>query len=288
MSDISSRSVATVVSDKVVEFRLGSYNLRMGHLDTDEDNKWSVRRPRLMESIRRQAFDVAGLQEVNSLMQSDLEEEFGGIYNFWFFSPYSQDGVGDKAHGIMFRSSEFLISEKRFFWASDTPDVCSVTDIGPKGNYRRGGCCAVLTHISSGIRFFLMCSHACYNDEPNARYASVYQAMESRYNPERLTSFFVGDLNTSPDSEASRAYRRYWNDACLTVERSSRTGLLNTYNDYDCPLGISRIDYLYYRGGGIDVVSYNCDGSLYGGKYASDHFPVTAVVRISDEADSRV
>lgn len=77
MSDISSRSVATVVSDKVVEFRLGSYNLRMGHLDTDEDNKWSVRRPRLMESIRRQAFDVAGLQEVNSLMQSDLEEEFG-------------------------------------------------------------------------------------------------------------------------------------------------------------------------------------------------------------------
>lgn len=94
MSDISSRSVATVVSDKVVEFRLGSYNLRMGHLDTDEDNKWSVRRPRLMESIRRQAFDVAGLQEVNSLMQSDLEEEFGGIYNFWFFSPYSQDGVG--------------------------------------------------------------------------------------------------------------------------------------------------------------------------------------------------
>gem|GEM_PF-3812669 len=116
-----------------------------------------------------------------------------------------------------------------------------------------------------------MCSHACYNDEPNARYASVYQAMESRYNPERLPSFFVGDLNTSPDSEASRAYRRYWNDACLTVERSSRTGLLNTYNDYDCPLGISRIDYLYYRGGGIDVVSYNCDGSLYGGRYASGH-----------------
>lgn len=290
MSDISNASVASAVSGRtersVLEFRLGSYNLRMEHLDTDDDNRWTARRPRLMESIRLQSFDVAGLQEVNSMMQADLEEEFGKIYTFWFFSPYSQDGVGDKAHGIMFRSSEYLISDKRFFWASDTPDVCSVTDIGPKGNYRRGGCCAVLTHISSGIRFFLMCTHACYNDGPNARYASVYRAMESRYNPERLPSFFVGDMNADPGSEASQAYRNYWNDSFLMAHGASRTGLQNTYNGYEYPSGSNRIDYIYFRGEGIKVKSYGCDGSLYDRRFASDHFPITADIRIARDAES--
>lgn len=292
--DIHNRAMTAASSASVsgsalpsMSFRLGTYNLRMSYLDTAGDNVWSVRRPRLMESIRKCAFDVAGLQEVDLRLQADLRAEFGDVYSFWFFSPYSQDGVGDKAHGIMFRTSCFEISEKRFFWTSDTPEVCSMTDVGPKGAYRRGGCCAVLTHIPSGIRFFLMCSHASYNEAPNLRYAGIYRSMESEYNPEGLPSFFVGDLNTAPDSESSRLYRSYWNDSCLAVDRSSRTGIENTYNGYECPEGRSRIDYLYYRGKGIDVRSYNCDGSLYGGLYASDHFPVTAVIRIDGAVSSR-
>jgi len=267
-----------------MEFRLGSYNLRVSYLDTDDDNVWPVRRPRLMKSIRDNAFDVAGLQEADARIQADLKDEFGDTYSFWFFSPYSKDGTGDKAHGIMFRTSNFEISVKRFFWASDTPAFCSMADVGPKGDYKRGGCCAVLTHIASGIRFFLMCTHACYNEEPNSRYARVYQLMESEYNPEGLPSFFVGDMNAEPESEASRLYRRYWNDSFLTVAQSSRNGLANTYNGYECPVGRSRIDYLYYRGKGINVRAYNCDGSLYGGKYASDHFPITADIIISGNA----
>ena len=261
-------------------FRLGSYNLRMGHLDTDDDNKWPVRRHRLMASIAVSAFDVAGLQEVNTQMQSDLREEFGKEYSFWFFSPYSQDGVGDKAHGIMFRSSMFEISGKRFFWVSDTPDVCSVNDTGPGGNFRRGGCCAVLTHKPTGIRFFLLCTHACYNKEPNARYAHVYRQMEERYNTEDLPSFMVGDMNAGPDEAASVTFREYWRDAYLTIDASLRTGLQNTYNDYEYPSGSDRIDYIYYRGAGVEPLSYHCDGTLYAGKYASDHFPIMLDLRI--------
>ena len=76
-------------------FTLGTYNLRMEHLDIGRDNRWEVRKPRLMESLRGAGFDAAGLQEVNSRMQRDLMEEFGDEYSFWFFSPYSQTGEGD-------------------------------------------------------------------------------------------------------------------------------------------------------------------------------------------------
>ena len=264
-----------------VGFRLGSYNLRMGHLDTDPDNKWPVRKPRLIKSLLESDFDIAGIQEVNKLMQKELVDELGGTYTFWFFSPYAQDGVGDKAHGIMFRTSLFTVSDKHFFWASETPDVLSLSDTGDLGNFSRGGCCAVLTHKDSGMRLFLMCAHACLNPKPNARYASVYRRMEERYNPDGLPSFFVGDMNAAPDSEASGIFRKHWDDAFLTVDASARGGLVNTYNDYRFPSGSERIDCIYYRGKGVKVKSYCCDGSLYEGLYASDHFPVMAEISIT-------
>ena len=90
-----------------MRFTLGTYNLRMEHLDSGHDNCWAVRKPRLLASLRSAGFDVAGLQEVNSRMQRDLTEELGNEYSFWFFSPYSQNGEGDKAHGIMFKKSLF-------------------------------------------------------------------------------------------------------------------------------------------------------------------------------------
>jgi endonuclease/exonuclease/phosphatase family metal-dependent hydrolase len=270
-----------MMADKSLEFRLGSYNLRLSALDTDPDNRWSVRKPRLMDSIRNCAFDVAGLQEVSIQMKTDLNEQLGDTYSFWFFSPYSQSGEGEKSHGIMFRTSDFSISGKHFFWVSDTPEECSLADVGPRGNYRRGGCCAVLKHKSSGIRFFLMSTHACFNEEPNARYAQVYSLMEKRYNPDALPSFFVGDMNAVPAADASNMFRKYWNDACSTVDASMRTGLQNTFNGYIHPLGSSRIDYIYFRGTGIEIRSYTCDGSLYGGRYASDHFPISADIKIT-------
>ena len=67
--------------------RLGSYNLRMHNLDTDGDNKWDVRKDRLRQSIEDCDFDVFGIQEVSSTMQTWLKSEFGSRYTFFFFSP---------------------------------------------------------------------------------------------------------------------------------------------------------------------------------------------------------
>ncbi len=266
-----------------MRFTLGTYNLRMEHLDTGRINGWPTRKPRLMESLRSAGFDAAGLQEINSRMQDDLLQELGEEYGFWFFSPYSQNGEGDKAHGIMYRKTLFDIGEKRSFWISDDPDTSAVADVGANGNYRRGGCCAVLTHKPSGIRVFLMCTHACYNKKPNARFAPLYRRMEERFNPERLPSFFVGDMNATPDSEASRTFREYWLDAYDVASPSTRSGPENTYNAYKYPAGISRIDYIYFRSASVAMESYSCDPSLHSGGYPSDHFPVSAVIRIDPD-----
>ena len=259
--------------------RLGSYNLRMHNLDTDGDNKWDVRKDRLKQSIEDCDFDVFGIQEVSSTMQTWLKSEFGSRYTFFFFSPYSQGGSGDRAQGICVRSSAFSMSEQHFFWASDTPDNMSTNDTGSSGSFSRGGCCCVVTHKQSGVKFFFMNNHGCLNSEPNAAYAGVYIEQEKRFNPAGLPSFFVGDMNARPEYKATETYRSYWKDSYDTALK--RSGASGSFNGYSSMSGKYRIDFVYHRGGGIVVDELTISNKLYDGKYASDHFPVIANCTIS-------
>lgn len=266
-------------SDGEIKLRLGTYNLRMHNLDTDADNSWSVRKERLKESIKDCGFDVFGIQEVSTEMQQWLNTEFKDGYTFRYFSPYSQNGTGNKAQGIGFRTSAFTLSDWNYFWASDTPDTMSTNDTGSSGSFSRGACCCVLTHKQSGQKLFFMCTHACLNSGPNAAYAGVYIDQEKRFNVGGLPSFFVGDMNARPEYAATATYKTYWKDSYETATKKS--GASGSYNGFSSPSGKYRIDYVFYRGDGITADDLTINNKLYGGKYASDHYPVIVNFKIS-------
>ena len=259
--------------------RLGTYNLRMSNLDTDDVNKWSVRKERLKQSIQDCNFDVFGVQEVSTEMQDWLDKEFKDKYSFRYFSPYSQGGSGNRAQGIGYRKDAFVLSDWHFFWASDTPDNMSTNDTGSSGSFSRGACCCIITHKQSGVRFFFMNTHACLNGEPNAAYAGVHIEQEKRFNPEGLPSFFVGDMNARPEYKATQTYRTYWKDSYDTAK--ARSGASGSFNGFSSASGKYRIDYVYYRGNGITIDDLCISNKLYDGKYASDHFPVIVNLKIS-------
>nr|MCR4565396.1 hypothetical protein [Bacteroidales bacterium] len=87
---------------KPVKIRVGTYNLRRAPLDAKSpDNNWTVREPRLIQSILQCGFDLCGLQEVDTPEQESILRklsEAGVEYGSYFFSPYAEDGVGTKAH----------------------------------------------------------------------------------------------------------------------------------------------------------------------------------------------
>lgn len=259
--------------------RLGSYNLRMSGLDTEGNNVWELRKGRLKQSLQDCDFDVLGIQEVSSETQKWLDQELSSKYTFQYFSPYAQTGKGDKAQGIGFRKDAFTMSDWHFFWATDSPDAMSTNDTGSQGNFKRGGCCCILTHKATGIKLFFMNNHGCLNSESNIQNAHVYAQMEQRYNTAGLPSFFVGDMNARESTEEGSVYMTYiswWKDSYKEVESAKRTGPVNTYNGFTSPTGKYRLDYVFYRGSGFRPVSYCCDNTLYDGLYASDHFPVWA------------
>lgn len=257
--------------------RLGTYNLRMHQLDKEGDNVWDVRKGRLKSSILACDFDVFGIQEVSSVMQTWLNSELTSRYAFKYFSPYSQNGNGDRAQGIAYKKDAFTLDEWHFFWATDTPDTMSENDTGSEGTFKRGGCCCILTHKASGKKVFFMNNHGCLNAESNKANASAYVTQEKRYNTSALPSFFVGDMNARESTEAGSVYVTYtawWQDPFKVLPSTSRQGPAATYNGYASPNGRYRIDYVFFRGEGVTPKFYCCDNTLYGGLYASDHFPV--------------
>ena len=269
--------------------RIGTYNLRTSNSDIGTVNDWSIRKERLKKSFLACDFDIVGLQELQADQQAWLRSELGDVYDFQFFSPYSPKGAeGTKgAQGIGYKKGKITLSDWHYFWAADNPDVMTEADVSPDTGtgYNRGGCCGVLTHTASGVQLFVMNNHGCLFDEPNAKYAHVYVDREKQYNAAGLPSFFIGDMNETPNTTSGSPYMTYtewWKDAFVEVSSENRTGPQNTFNGFNTPSGRSREDYVFFRGGTIVIKHYTCDNTLYdGSNYASDHFPVYVDVTVS-------
>ena len=268
--------------------RIGTYNLRRATLDAaSEENNWTLREPRLIASLLRCGFDLCGVQEVDTDEQESIPrrlKEAGKEYGSFFFGPYDQNGVGTKAHGLLWKKDRFTVGEPHHFWISRPPEVMQVNDHGsnPKGEFIRGGFCVAVEDLKHpGKKFFMMVTHAPLNREDHAENAPVFLEMEERFNPTGLPSFFVGDFNARETDRCSALYRTRWTDTYHAFDGnpSLREGPYATFNGWnkelpaDCP---DRIDFIYFRGRGVRPLKYVCDDTRYGGLYASDHFPVYA------------
>ncbi len=276
------------IDDQSVQVRIGTFNLRRAASETDPQNNWDNRKTRVIQSIKDNKYDVLGLQELDTQMQNYLVANLGNDYEFKFFSPYAQNGIGDRGQGIMYKKNTFSLSEWKYFWLSESPyTIAPNNDSGSSGNYTRGGCYVILTHISTGISFFAMNTHGCLNSVSNIQWAPVYKKIEQENNPKGYPSFFFGDLNARPDLESSVIFRAWWKDPFMELNKTYVLGPSGTYNGFDLNKNMNsapRIDYVYYRGKVVPVL-YKNDDTRYGGYYPSDHFPVYIDATISTIAE---
>jgi endonuclease/exonuclease/phosphatase family metal-dependent hydrolase len=167
------------------------------------------------------------------------------------------------------------MTDWHYFWLGDTPDVMTTCD---SEKYNRGGCCGVFTHKASGIQLFVMNGHGCLDDDANRIYAHVYVDREILYNTLGLPSFFVGDMNETPNEAVESPYGTFtghWKDSLKETAQVNRSGPNNTYNGFSSQSGLRREDHIFIRGSKIVLKHYTIDNSLFdGGLFASDHFPV--------------
>lgn len=256
---------------------LGSYNLWISNKGTGEYD-WSKRRTVLAQSIINNKWDIFGFQEANGVIQTELPklvEQLGGKYAWWFVGRDSQDGTSGEALGIAYNPERFELSDKHFFWLSDTPDQMSYgwDEVG----YHRIACCAMVTDKLYNKIFLLMVTHAPLATTARAEGAKLIIEREKMYNPEGIPSVLVGDMNAAPDDAASVSFRTHWRDAYLTTDANFIYGPQATFNGHKLTTDLSqasgRIDYIYTRGD-LTLKSYRVDNTIYNNIYPSDHCPL--------------
>lgn len=265
------------------KIKIASYNVWISKIGKG-DNAWEFRKDRLAKSIVDLDADVIGMQEVDTRIQEELpallSKHGAPDYEWYVFSPYSEDGKGNKAQALMYRKDRFKIVESRYFWLSETPEVMS------KGwdekKFYRGAFYVIIKDMNTGKKFFLMHSHFPLGQQARARAADVIVAMEKKYNTKGLPSFLIGDLNNLPEAEGSQILRTHWSDSFLVLPQELKEGSVGTLNSADVNRDMDkarRIDYVYFRNTDAPL-KYGCFNNKYDGFWPSDHCAVYVEIKL--------
>ena len=269
--------------------RVGSYNIRLSAdwaKKADGENFWDLRKADLVALVRKLDLDVFGLQEVCPDQAAYLR---ANLPDYAFVGEHrGADRKTDEASPVAYRMSRFMAEKSGTFWLSETPDVP-----GCKG---WGAACprvcsyAILREKATRRRFCFANTHTDHVSEL-AREKGMLLVLE------RMREFgmgapivFTGDHNCRYADRPAAAVREVLKDARDIAERKS--GPHNTFQGFGKfkdgpvvedgkPFDDYCIDYIYVSDGTrvLDFVTHD-DFRPGTHLYPSDHFPVTATIRL--------
>ncbi|MBO4326732.1 MAG: endonuclease/exonuclease/phosphatase family protein [Clostridia bacterium] len=255
--------------------------------------------------------DVVGMQEVTVTWRKWLDDK---VFNRSYASVGQPRTEGGEANPIYYRKDKFGVAEYGTFWLSDSPDVpgSSFDD----ANYPRICTWIVLQDKVTGIDFVFMNTHLDHNGKNDSsvggsirkRQMSVIVKFAERFGD--MPVFLTGDLNARMTTgsggisgvyklvtgleevtdDEGNAYRLDLADSRLnapvTVDENHTATMTKYYDESSASYEPSRepIDYVFYRPGVIEPLTYETFLISKDGYEISDHLPVFTTFRLKKEA----
>ena len=263
-----------------LELKVMTFNVRYGTAD-DGTNRWAVRKPLLCGLVAREAPDALGLQEA---LRAQLDDIRAAVPGYGEAGEGRDGGRKGEYSAILYREARFRLEASGTFWLSDTPDAPS-THWGNK--LKRICTWARLVEKESGLAFYLFNTHLDNECQP-AREKSVRLIAErigSRPQPDPFV--LTGDFNAGEDNPAVRfltgapgvpaASPAPMADTFRVLYPDEKS--VGTFNGFKGLTGGPKIDYILAAPGAA-VLSADILRTAAPGPYPSDHFPVTARLRL--------
>lgn len=251
-----------------------TFNVR--YASDEGAQRWAVRRPVMVELIRRAAPDVIGTQE---LLQRQGDDIVAALPGYRWFGRDRRGGHADEHMGIFYRTDRLTLIDQGDFWLSDTPEVVGSQSWGT--DLPRLASWAVFeTKGAEPHRFLFVDTHLPHRDQDGEARDKAARLILSRLPDlaKGLPLVLAGDMNARPDTAAYRTFAGALTDAWDSAKR--REGPVLTFHDFTGTPD-RRIDYLFLRGFKADTVT--TDTYHQGKVYPSDHFPIEATLRFEDE-----
>jgi endonuclease/exonuclease/phosphatase family metal-dependent hydrolase len=258
-----------------------TFNIRYGTAN-DGENRWANRRDFLFEVVRDADSDVIGLQEALDMQLREIAKAL---------PEYAVVGVGrddGKTKGeyaaILFRRDRMRLSDAGTFWFSDTPDVPASKSWG--NNTTR--ICTWARFIDrDGFAFWHFNVHLDHESQPSRERSTAYLAerMAQRRRPNE-PAIVTGDFNSGEDNPALATLLgpRAGGQGPLMLDtfraRYPNEKVVGTFTGFvSGEINGPKIDYILVPPG-TEVLGASIVRTSRDGRYASDHFPVTARVRL--------
>lgn len=242
-------------------------NLRFGRAD-DGRNSWENRKERYVSFFQEYRPDFIGIQEVNDFQADFLQQvlgEYACIGQRIPSPPYWQDNL------IFFKKKWICSAQERFF-LTHTPHVPSRF---PDSKWPRQ--CVLGMFQNKGISFVAVNTHFDFLPSVQEESAKIIVQKLAVYHDSGIPVIITGDFNALPGSPG---YREFMASGKLKeVFYGEYSG---TYHGFSGESSDRHIDWVMYRGS-LELVSRRMIVDQYQGGYLSDHYPVLAEFRISNQ-----
>ncbi|MBN1851294.1 MAG: endonuclease/exonuclease/phosphatase family protein [Pirellulales bacterium] len=267
-----------------IELSVMSFNIRYGTAK-DGENHWDNRRGLVFDVLRKQDCDLVGLQEA---LRFQIDAICKAVPNYGEIGVGRDDGKTEGEYAaILYRSDRFDVTGSGNFWLSDTPEVVASTSWG---NVIPRICTwGRFVHKSSGKAFYMFNAHLDHQSQPSREKSVVLitRRIAQREYPDPVV--LTGDFNAEE-----------FNPAILWIKGESNSDVKNaiplvdtfrvlhpdatevgTFNDFKGNRSGGKIDYVFTQPG-IHVLDAKILFDMPGGRSPSDHFPVSARLKLAD------
>jgi endonuclease/exonuclease/phosphatase family metal-dependent hydrolase len=257
-----------------------SFNIRYGTAK-DGENEWSARRAMLFDVLREENADLIGLQEA---LDFQIREILAAAPDYAVVGVGRDDGkTKGEYSAILFRRTRFHVADAGTFWFSDTPAVVASTSWGN----RITRICTWARFVDrDGSAFWHYNVHLDHQSQPSRERST--QLLASRIESRTVATepvIVTGDFNVGEDNVALRplvagpggAPGPFVDTFRERHPDEKRAGTFSSFKEgqIDGP----KIDYVLVQPG-TEVLSAAIVRTARSGRTPSDHFPVTARVRL--------
>lgn len=258
-----------------------SFNIRVDNA-ADGTNVWRNRRDAVVTMIERERPMLLGLQEAQAHQITYLSEHcpdyawYGLGRDTGKVPPATDSYAAEETMAIFWRTAELELLDKGTFWLSETPDQVSK---GWDASYRRTCTWAGFRHKKSGQTCYFFNTHLD-NDGKVACEESI-KLLVSRMktiNSKRRVSFLTADFNSNVTDACFAPLHVYMRDARANAAVSDD---YPSWNGYGASTG--RLDHVFFSGDNCTAREFRTLRGDYGVPYISDHYPVAACFRCSND-----
>ncbi len=259
--------------------RVMSFNIRYAGAD-DAENDWSHRRRFVIQTIKRFGPDLLATQEV---LAEQLDYVRDHLAEYDCLAVGREDGVrGGESTAVFYRAKQFELCREEHFWLSETPHIPGSISWGASQTRLVTGCCLRLRRRPAPQMWFFN-THFDHRSE----LARTESARLVRQRIEQLAAdtpvILAGDFNATEHEPVYHdllvgdgsgptlidAYR---------VTHPTHDGRELTRHDFRAEQIGSRIDWILHSSH-FTTNQAAIERSTFDGRFPSDHYPVTAVIR---------